>query len=85
MRASRVNAATSSLYRNSKRFVNADELFFNAMQGGLQGQLQDPREQFSKRKNNKQKAIPKTMKLVNTKERLIVKGIQFNSDSLWDT
>lgn len=55
------------------------------MQGGLQGQLQDPREQFSKRKNNKQKAIPKTMKLVNTKERLIVKGIQFNSDSLWDT
>ena len=81
MRTSRVSAVTSSLYRSSKRFVHADGLFFDVMNDGMQGQHRDPREQFNQQKSKKKQSLPKAKKLMNTKTKLVVKGMQFDAES----
>ena len=80
VRTSRVHAASSSVYRNTKRFLHADEMFADTMNNGMQ--QRDPREQFAQQqKKNKKSATKAKKQLVKTKARLIVKGIQFDGDS----
>lgn len=80
MRTSRVGHPTSSLYRNSKRFVHADEAFAQTFENGVDSRRQDPREQFNQQKKKKKPAA-KAKKLVTSKAHVIVKGMQFDADS----
>lgn len=80
MRASRVYAASSSVHRNTKRFLHADEMFADTMNNGMR--QRDPREQFAQQQNKNKKSSTNAKKqLVKTKARLIVKGIQFDGDT----
>lgn len=80
VRASRVYAASSSVHRNTKRFLHADEMFADTMNNGMR--QRDPREQFAQQQNKNKKPSTKAKKqLVKTKARLIVKGIQFDGDT----
>lgn len=80
VRASRVYAASSSVHRNTKRFLHADEMFADTMNNGMR--QRDPREQFAQQQNKNKKSSTNAKKqLVKTKARLIVKGIQFDGDT----
>lgn len=81
MRTSRVSGKASSIYRNHTRATHSDILFADAINGGRQEHFRDPREQLQQQKGKKSKQAPKTKKLVQSKARLIVKGMQFNANS----
>lgn len=81
MRTSRVGGTTSALYRNSKLFVRADEVFADVMDNDLLRKQQNPREQFNQNEKKNKKAAPKAIKLTNIKSRLIIKGMQFDANS----
>ncbi|AWE08863.1 hypothetical protein DCE79_16595 [Lysinibacillus sp. 2017] len=82
MRTSRVSGTTSSIYRNKSRALLSDTHFADAINSGMQDFYRDPREQLQQNNKKKKKALPKAKKLVQNKARLIVKGIQFNGDSV---
>ena len=82
MRTSRVAGTVSSIYRNNTRTILSDTHFADAINSGMQDHYQDPREQLQQHRNTKKKPLPKTKKLVQNKARLIVKGIQFNGESI---
>lgn len=82
MRTSRVTGAQSSIYRNNTRALLSDTHFADAMNSGMQDHYRDPREQLQQHKEKKKKPLPKAKKLVQNKARLVIKGIQFNSDSV---
>lgn len=71
----------SSIYRNNTRAALSDTFFADAMNSGMQDHFRDPREQLQQHPSKKKKAAPKAKKLVQSKARLIVKGMQFNSNS----
>ena len=83
MRTSRVAGTVSSIYRNNTRAILSDTHFADAMNNGMQDHhYQDPREQLQQHQGKKKRPLPKKKKLVQNKARLIVKGIQFNGESV---
>ncbi|MEK4626995.1 hypothetical protein MKZ17_01895 [Solibacillus sp. FSL R7-0682] len=82
MRTSRVTGTHSSVYRNATRKVLSDTHFADAINSGMHDHFRQSREQQNKRHTKKNSHIPKPKKLVQNKARLIVKGMQFNSNSV---
>ena len=82
MRTSRVAGTVSSINRNNTRAILSDTHFADAINSGTQDHYQDPRQQLQQHHNKKKKSLPKNRKLVQNKTRLIVKGIQFNGESV---
>ena len=82
MRTSRVGRTVSSIYRNNISTVLSDTHFADAINSGMQDHYQNPREQLQHHNGKKKRPLPKNKKLVQNKARLIVKGIQFNGESI---
>jgi hypothetical protein len=82
MRTSRVTGTHSSVYRNTTRKILSDTHFADAINSGMHDHFRHPQGQQNKQNSKKNKSTPKQKKLVQNKTRLIVKGIQFNSESV---
>lgn len=80
MRTSRVGATQSSIFRNSKQYLQTNERFHRIMEegGGNQQFHQTPQQPFQPKKKQTQKK--KTIVLKNS-NRLIVKGMQYDASS----
>lgn len=80
MRTSRVGAMQSSVFRNSKQYLQTNERFHRIMEegGGRQPFQQAPQQPFQPRKKQTQKK--KTIVLKNS-NRVIVKGMQYDASS----
>ncbi|MFF5996638.1 hypothetical protein AAGS61_18170 [Lysinibacillus sp. KU-BSD001] len=79
MRTSRVSMAASSTYRNAKRYLETEEAFILFNDGSSL-------EHFNERQQKKQKKQKKTPAakpvLVNKKQHVLIKGIQFDADTV---
>ncbi|MEO4055480.1 hypothetical protein [Solibacillus sp. CAU 1738] len=79
MRTSRVGATQSSIFRNSKQYLQTNEMFHRIMdEGGGQQFHQAPQQPFQPKKKQAQKK--KSIVLKNS-PHLIVKGMQYNANS----
>ena len=79
MRTSRVGGAVGSTYRNTKRFSDTEEAF-TIMNDGHS--LEHFNHQQQQRQNKRKKAPAKKTTLVNKRQHILIKGIQFDADSV---
>ncbi|MGM9943773.1 MAG: hypothetical protein ACI33M_02470 [Lysinibacillus sp.] len=79
MRTSRVSGAVGSTYRNTKRFSDTEQAF-TIMNDGHS--LEHFNHQQQQRHNKKKKAPAKKTTLVNKRQHILIKGIQFDADSV---
>lgn len=80
LRASRVQSTPSSIFRNSKQYLQSNELFYRTME---EGGYQQSKNHQNHQKQNKQQKSNQTQKKVlkNNSQKLVVKGLQFDGDS----
>lgn len=79
MRTSRVSSTVGSTYRNTKRFSDTEQAF-TLMNDGHS--LQHFNHQQQQRHNKKKKTPIKNTILVNKRQHILIKGIQFDADSI---
>lgn len=81
MRTSRVTPITSSIFRNSRQYLQSNEMFVRLMQeGGGHHQFDHPQEN-RKQNKEKQKNSPIQKKVLNkSSKRLVVRGLQLDGD-----
>ncbi|MFJ8237828.1 hypothetical protein ACIQ34_19215 [Ureibacillus sp. NPDC094379] len=82
MRTSRVNSATSSIFRNSRQYLHANDQFYRVMHGSGRSHSSD-QQQRNRSKNNKNNPQQKKNRVLkNSSGNLIVKGILMDGDSI---
>ena len=79
MRTSRVRGSVGSTYRNTKRFSDTEQAF-TIMNDGHS--LKHFNHQQQQRNNQKKKTPAKKTTLVNKRQHILIKGIQFDADSV---
>lgn len=84
MKTSRVNPTTSSIFRNSRQYLQSNERVFKVMPDGSgQQSLANQRQKHQKRdKENQNNKQTKTKVLKNTTGKMAVKGLQFDACSV---
>ncbi|MBM7610015.1 hypothetical protein JOD29_003291 [Lysinibacillus composti] len=81
MKTSRVNPTTSSIFRNSRQYLHANDQFYRVMHDGGRSYSSGQQQRKSSKniKNNREK---KNSVLKNSSGHLIVKGILMDGDSI---
>ena len=79
MRASRVNSTVGSTYRNTRRFADTEQAFTIMNEGHS---LDHFNHQQQRRNTKKKKAPVKKTMLVNKQQHILIKGIQFDAESI---
>ena len=79
MRTSRVSSAVGSTYRNTKRFSDTEEAF-TIMNDSHSLKHFNHQQQQRQRKKKKEPARKTT--LVNKRQHILIKGIQFDAESV---
>ena len=79
MRTSRVSSTVGSTYRNNMRFSDTEQAF-TIMNDSHS--LKHFNHQQQQRNNQKKKAPAKKTTLVNKRQHILIKGIQFDADSV---
>ena len=79
MRTSRVGSTVGSTYRNTKRFLDTEEAFTIMNEGHSLEHFNHHQQQ---RQNKKKKVPAKKTTLVNKRQHILIKGIQFDADSV---
>lgn len=81
MRTSRVQPTPSSIFRNSRQYLQSNEQFYRALQeGGHQQFSHQQGSQKRKKQKGKNDTVRKVLK--TTAKKVLVKGLQFDADSI---
>jgi len=82
MKTSRVNPTTSSIFRNSRQYLHANDQFYRMMHGGGSSYSSSQQQRKSSKSNKNNPREKKSSVLKNSSGHLIVKGILMDGDSI---
>ncbi|MDM5335306.1 hypothetical protein QUF56_19205 [Ureibacillus composti] len=82
MKTSRVNPTTSSVFRNSRQYLHANDQFYRVMHEGGSSYSSGQQQRKSSKSNKNNPREKKKSVLKNSSGHLIEKGILMDGDSM---
>ncbi|BDH63323.1 hypothetical protein MTP04_34530 [Lysinibacillus sp. PLM2] len=83
MKTSRVSAATSSIFRNSRQYLHTNEQVFRLMEENAENRQRHNQQQGRRKRDDEKQKVQKRV-LRKNDQRLIVKGIQSDVHAVVD-
>lgn len=82
MRTSRIDPTTSSIFRNSRQYLHANDQFYRVMHDGGRSHFSGQQQRMGSKNNKNNSQEKKNRVLKNSRGNLIVKGILMDGDSI---